>query len=358
MKKHFSLLLLFLASIGVQAQLAPIMVCNPQGSNCAPFDNLEDAYANANPGDYIYLPGGASFSLQTTIEKEIHVFGAGMCPDSSLATGITTIADTIRINSAGSNSTFEGIKVISPFYATGQVEGIMIRRCHVYAIWCESPGASFSNTSILQSIINGDLSMGYDANVRGNNNWIKNTIVTGSILFINNGHVSNCIIGRHNYPTYQSFGNSVYSIIENSALYYGIGSEQGNEGNTLSHSVAWNVNEMFGDLDGADVIISVATGGTNASAFATFTNAQYNQFNWSSDYTIKETSPGHNGGTDGTDIGPYGGDLPWGTGTGVPKDRFGGLVPSNPHIFYQNIGGITNANGDLPVQIHVRTGTP
>lgn len=358
MQKFFYLLSFVMTGLVAQAQLAPIMVCNPQGSNCAPFDNLEDAYANANSGDHIYLPGGASFSLQTTIEKEIHVFGAGMCPDSSLATGITTIADTIRINSGGNNSTFEGIKVISPFYATGQVEGIMIRRSHIYVIRCESPGASFSNTSILQSIIKGDLSMGYDANVRGNNNWIKNTIVTGSILFINNGHVSNCIIGKNSYPTYGSFGNSVYSIIENSALFYGIGSgAQGNEGNTLSHSVVWNVVDM-GGLSGADVIISVAIGGTNAGSTATFTNAQYGQFNWSYDYTIKETSPGHNGGTDGTDIGLYGGDLPWGTGAGTPTDRFGGLVPSNPHIFYQNIGGITNTNGDLPVQIHVRTGTP
>ena len=44
----------------------------------------------------------------------------------------------------------------------------------------------------------------------------------------------------------------------------------------------------------------------------------YHDFSWSYNYQLSETSPGHNAGTDGTDIGPFGGAYPIST-TGEPK---------------------------------------
>ena len=75
-----------------------------------------------------------------------------------------------------------------------------------------------------------------------------------------------------------------------------------------------------------------------------FVNADWNAFSWEKDYSLPPTSPGHNGGTDGTDIGIFGGDTPW------------NVIPSNPHIYFKNISGATNAAGDLPVEIKVRSG--
>ena len=60
-------------------------------------------------------------------------------------------------------------------------------------------------------------------------------------------------------------------------------------------------------------------------------------------YRLKSTSLGHNAGTDGTDIGIYGGVFPW-------KD---GSMPSNPHIISKTIPGTTDASGNLNVNIKV-----
>ena len=58
-----------------QAQTAPIMVCNPAGTVCAPYYNLDSAYLAANSGDYIYIPGGV-FTLNSNVNKAVHIVGA------------------------------------------------------------------------------------------------------------------------------------------------------------------------------------------------------------------------------------------------------------------------------------------
>ena len=76
---------------------------------------------------------------------------------------------------------------------------------------------------------------------------------------------------------------------------------------------------------------------------STFING-FSQFTLQGNYHLKSTSPGKNGGSDGTDIGIYGGAYPWGDGN----------FPSNPHIIYKEIVPITKSDGTLPVKIIVR----
>jgi len=95
--KHLLLSITFcFASLLSFGANSPIMVCNASGTTCAPYYNLDSAYTVANPGDYIYLPGGV-FSLNQTVEKEIHLYGAGQHLDSSMATNFTTISGDITL---------------------------------------------------------------------------------------------------------------------------------------------------------------------------------------------------------------------------------------------------------------------
>ena len=59
---------------------------------------------------------------------------------------------------------------------------------------------------------------------------------------------------------------------------------------------------------------------------------------------LRPNSPLHNAGTDGTDIGIYGGLFPWKEGS----------VPFNPHIQTKTIGNITDGNGNLQINIKVK----
>jgi len=75
--------------------------------------------------------------------------------------------------------------------------------------------------------------------------------------------------------------------------------------------------------------------------FADIGNGQL--FGYDRDYKLI-SSIGRNGGSDGTDIGIYGGPFPW-------KD---GSIPFHPHIQQKVISPITDSLGRLPIQIRVR----
>ncbi|MBK9793187.1 MAG: hypothetical protein IPP60_08805 [Sphingobacteriales bacterium] len=81
----------------------------------------------------------------------------------------------------------------------------------------------------------------------------------------------------------------------------------------------------------------------NLSLSNDFVNVSNPNFSSLFDYHLKSTSSGKNAGTDGTDIGIYGGAYPY-------KE---GAVPPNPHISTKSIAPTSAANGTLPVNIKV-----
>ncbi|MEN9441961.1 MAG: hypothetical protein RLZ33_2038, partial [Bacteroidota bacterium] len=47
------------------------------------YYSISEVFSTAQPGDTIYLPGGA-FNISTlTIDKKLHIFGVGHHPDST-----------------------------------------------------------------------------------------------------------------------------------------------------------------------------------------------------------------------------------------------------------------------------------
>jgi len=74
-----------------------------------------------------------------------------------------------------------------------------------------------------------------------------------------------------------------------------------------------------------------------------FINQEGNTFNYTHDYHLQTSSPGKNAGTDGTDVGIYGGIYPWKEGS----------IPFNPHFQQVQVSPKTDANGNLNVNIKV-----
>jgi hypothetical protein len=81
-----------------------------------------------------------------------------------------------------------------------------------------------------------------------------------------------------------------------------------------------------------------------SSSDSIFINQSGVIFNYLHDYHLKYTCPAKNAGSDGTDIGIYGGAFPWKEGS----------IPSNPHIQFKSIAPKTTNQNTLPIQIKVK----
>lgn len=303
------------------SQVSPIMLCNPSGSVCTPYQSLDSAYSYANPGDFIYLPGGI-FSLASSINKEVHLIGAGFNADSSLATGTTTMTSA-SFGANAHNASVEGIYFTSSIngVTTSTINGVSIRYCNASQV-----SGKFANADIHGCIFR-------------TNNHLDNNFYGGTF-----NTISNCYItGTFNLSNSQVINNSGLSFACNSILvtyknnimstYLNAPNNQPGSNNTVMFNVYMATCPSF-------CISTVNASNNSLVASANLFNGTFS----SSNMKLIPGSPALTAGEFGSQAGAYGGTFPY-------KD---GAVPSTPHIYYRNIAPSTNANGELPVQIHVR----
>ena len=130
--------------------------------------------------------------------------------------------------------------------------------------------------------------------------------------------------------------NTKYSLFENNIFVFTYHLNYVSNSNFLNNSFNEEITFPYGTNVGTNNFPYYGISGT-------FLNADGGQFSYSKDYHLQESFPGKNGGTDGTDIGIYGGQYPWKEGS----------IPFNPHIQLKNISGNTDQNGNLNVNIKV-----
>ncbi len=312
----------------VFAQLPQIAVVHANGTTVI-YTSSDTAYALAVNDDYIYLPSG-NFTFPP-ISKRIHIFGTGHNPDSTIATG-RTIINGLQLNTGADNGSVTGIYLSGNINFSTIVAGYSISRCNI-------SGAIFGlaqNVIISENII-GSYSACYGCdglsinisspNVSLNNNIlqsrvsltsavIRNNILLFAYTFSNGGSVSNSLIENNIFN--QSFAGS---------------------GNTYNNNLNGGPNGI--DNNGNQGSGNVYTSQPLDSIFVNY----HSGWNYASNFHLRPGSPYHNIGTDGTDLGIYGGLFSWNEGS----------VPSNPHIYFKQIAPQTGSNGTLNVQIKVRT---
>lgn len=338
MKITITLLVFVLSVTGSIAQPSPIMVCNPAGTTCTPYTNLDTAVTYAPSGSYIYLPGG-DFPINIVFDKELHIIGAGHYPDSTLISGRTQINGNIELIAGCDNSSFEGFYLSGDFapidmmsIGGATVNGITINRCNI-----GSAGSNnFFNSYFLQSVVRGIINTG-----SGNNNVVSNCVV-GGLSDVNNAIIKNCVF----FEGTSSFGGlcghiSSFDRVSNSTfeenVFYGVmGTTYAGNGFCMyasSNNTFVNNITLSGAYNhGPSVEIGTIS---NVPAANVFLNVSTAGFDYAKDFHT--LSPY-------TSLGIYGGAIPY-------KE---GAVPSNPHIYFKSIDGVTNTNGELQVQIKVR----
>lgn len=351
MKNQLAILsfLLGLASLPL-AQTPQIALVKPNGTTYI-FTKFDSAYVYAANGDFIYLPGG-NFTANNPINKKLFIYGAGYNIDSSAATSITKMNNLI-IYSGAASGLLEGIQIASTNCNNGcirfgdtnnsnPIDGYSVRNCLLLGgIQCTS---ACSNILIANNQIEGYNCNGSGArtSVGGNlsNSIINNNIISGNIstngpaylLVTNNIFFYAQIYNYGELANYSTYENNIFQTQPYTCSY-------SNFNNNSNVSLAYGTeNILIANL--VEQWDSTFIDPGDPSIYG-----HYPGYDVHKNYNIRPSSICHNGGTDGTDLGIYGGGMPWPDGS----------IPSNPHIYFKDIDEVTGSDGKLHIEVGVRT---
>ncbi len=332
------------------AQLPRIVV---QGSGAPQvFTELNAAVTAAQANDKLYFSGGTfTYTGGLVIDKPLQFIGAGINPDSSQTTGVTTLHATttnnpIFIVTSASGSSFTGVRFTSDWDNSSNTYSVVFgstvdddaptdvvfQRCWFQRhlrLGCPPFTFSPTNTIIDECLFMGNL-LGEGGNATVTRSIINqgifsffagalvlsNSIVMNGVSNTYSATIRNCYL-RSSGTGYATYGCS-NCIIENNITP--------NTWITSSSNGAVLVNNLE-NVDGSTFFVAESNG----------------YYEVTDDVHLSAGSPGVGHGTDGTDVGIYGSSSPY---------KPGG-VPFNPHFRQATIAPSTNNNGALPVNIRV-----
>lgn len=293
---------------------------------------LTDAYEASVTGDTLYVSGG-NFAAPDTIDKGLIIFGAGYGVDSTAATQKTYLmySDSLILGENTSNLYLEGLEFQGGLYRITQVAMInfTLIRCkfnsEVHFEGIPTDGAQ-SNASIIQCDFGAQLQLhGITYSV------ISNCILRGPLVYSANNVIKNnsILFGyRNDLPIVNCSSNTFQNNILSGSDY---GPCKGCSLNNFQYNVIRSAGPNLGSnttdlnnykgVDPAVVYLNLAAG----------------------DYHLQENASATYLGDDGTEVGIYGGMLPF-------KE---GAVPSNPHIIQKSISTTTGSNGFLNITFKV-----
>lgn len=325
----------------IWSQAAVLTVDNsPTGG--AQFADLQAAIDAATAGDTLHVIGSGLSYGAVILRKQLFLFGTGYNPAFPL-TQKTLIAN-ITINQISPVFSPAG-SVISGFEISGigvnastDATGITISRCNIANLFL---GNICPNWVIEHNIIN-NMGLFNNANVVVRNNIIQNQITSSNqptVLITNNIFTNTTASGN-------AFGSMNLATITNNIFYLGR-SPQGATNCIFSNNIS------FGTPD--DALLYGSNTGTNnqVTVDPMFLSAATGGYTPEKDWRLAAASPGINAGTDGTDIGLYGGIRPFPVGGAAPF--YTSAPPAIPQIEQFTLFNPNVAQGDsLQVEIRAR----
>ncbi|MGF1587465.1 MAG: hypothetical protein ACFCUM_19270 [Bacteroidales bacterium] len=299
-------------------------------------DGFQKAYADAANGDTIYLPGGA-FAPPLSITKQLVIYGAGHYPDATTETGKTYIDGEIRLAAGADHLHLEGLHIMYGFSTLNNVSVNHIRvvRCFisgVISIRGDKTNPS-TNISFIGSVLGGT-GINYFDNI--NNLVIHNSIIGGRIFNSEANLFSNNIFFFTSNNAY-IFNSSDNNTIRNSIFYHN--SEwyftTGSTGNKWYNNIIPASTPRFHSTDTDE-------GNHKEVAFSpVFVRQNGGAFSYADDYNL--VNPLSYPGTDGNQVGLYGGVFPY-------REM---AVTIAPYIKSSSVGSKTDAEGKIEVEVTV-----
>lgn len=325
--KNFLLLLGSLFLVPFQSD-ATIRTVSNNPNSPGQYTDITVAMNAAAPGDTLYIHGSTTSYGNINIKKSLTLIGTGNNPNKQFPL-VATIGyislDTVNGVSGCSGVRLIGLTSSSVSSSYNPVRNVEVKRCYI---------------------------TGY-LDVTGSGWLVENNILTSSVTINNKTNV----IIRNNVFTYVMYTSNQPSVVITNNIFFGNNDAFSNISNaTISNNIFYGRSAQGCSSCQFNNNISFATSnntfayGTNIStgnfenqnpSFVNVPAGNYT-FNYANDYHLAPNSVGKSAGTDGTDIGIYGGSFPF-----VP-----GLEPRIPQVKSMNINNtVVPLNGTLNINV-------
>jgi len=299
--------------------------------------SFTDAYNAAVNGDTLYLSVGG-FTPPSVLAKGIIVVGANHFPDSATLKIRSTILGDLTINKGADNLHLEGI------YINGNINYSQIDSInYVKVIRCRLSNANFNsnsttgsknNCSYEECFIEGSVNFSN----YGNNLSVRHCLINNKIISV----ISNAIIeGNIFLGNNLDFG--IFEHVNSSIIRNNIIIETTNYTfSSCSNIVTENNLFCYSLIEGGDITFQNSNNYFGVPQSSIFVNQTGNTLDYSQNYHLK--NPSQYLGTDSTQVGIYGGILPF-------KDNG---IPFTPAIISKSIASKTDSTGNLKINITVK----
>lgn len=278
------------------------------------FDTLDEAFMALKAGCVVYIPSGSyklSSKDETKIKCQVAIYGAG-CRPYGKDTDYTRIIGNIEFVGGASSSVIMGLRNEGDIYIKENVKNMLIKNVDVGVIFFSSE----SNTGCLvtSSVIRNYLSGNANAPVQVTN------CLAGNIGAIKGGEIANCILK----PSSSYYSSFYYS--SHSSSYSSSSLMRNNIGLDLDKSTSLLNCQETCTMVGSSPQIPYPAGGVEA-LFEKYDPSDPFDLR-KNNYRLKKGVSGTNAGTDGKDIGLYGGSGFDDTGRApIPKIKIREIAP-------------------------------
>lgn len=347
MNKFLNLTIFVLLSFPLFSQTSIVL---QNGSKLYVSNRLDSIKANITQGDTIYLPGGVlNLYGSWQIDKEVHIYGVGFYPDSSLATGITSIpSGSIYFLNGADNASIEGVHMNSGIYfgkypgGLDSVQNVLIKRCDFGGLnlgnYSSNSGAT--NVTFSECVIRGTIH-GQNAKYVSFEKCLINSSLNG---FNGNVLFTNCIFFNWDCSgyTYTPIFSGTTNVLFKNNIFINPCQQPGAEYSTYKNNVFAFATPFSGtnSVDTTNIFLA----GPDSIKFVNFSYTVNGKlYTHADNMRLQATSPAKNAGDDGTDCGIYGTPIP-------TKD---GWIPMTPHV-QSFMADPNTSNGKLPVKVRVK----
>jgi len=335
--KQLTLSFIFLIAL-VSASDAAVLTVSNNANSPGQYTGLQAAITAASDGDSIYISGSTSGYGAISINKSLTLIGTGYNPAKQIP--LVSIIGNISLDTVNSVSGASGTKLIglnmSTLYDNYGAKHITLERNY-----CSS-SLNLASASSYYIIRNNFLTQTSTLN-NASNVLFENNIGSNTSINLSN---QNSVIINHNVflaplGSNQYCMSQVSSAIITNNIFWGTSPMNSNViGNTFNNNLTYQT--INNTLPGASNTGTGNLPGVNPQ----FVNAPNPVIDFSYDYNVSAASPAHNAGTDGTDLGVFGGASSMPDLTGMP---------AIPQVYQMNINTpVIPPGGSLDVDFKAR----
>lgn len=294
-------ILLFAAMLVAISAQATVRTVSNSPSQPAQYSSLQVAIDAAVNGDTLYVLGTGTAYPAITIDKQLTIIGSGYAPP---APAQPTVISTIYLYSNAGGSKLSSIDANSTIYI--YCSDVTLERSRIYSIAPQVAGLNnlvFRHNYVYYASFNNANSVLFANNIVHTGGYIQ-TSNSASVLITNNLFIS------YYWHALNTISNA---LVTNNIFWQSLPGDASVVGCTYNNNISYqtaNDNIPFGTNGGSGNLV-----GVNPQ----FTNAPNNTLNFAYNYDLLAGSAGNNAGTDGTDIGIYGGPAPWPNQNGVAR---------------------------------------